>query len=63
MKTDFGLAHIKAEGAPIHPDDCNSDAWSDKMYIKQLEAYDKWHETNTKETCIRNYLFKKENTK
>lgn len=59
MKNGFGLAYIKAEGAPIHPDDCNSDTWPDEVYIKQLEAYDKWHKTNTKENCIRNYLFKK----
>ncbi|MBW1812165.1 MAG: hypothetical protein JRJ39_00455 [Deltaproteobacteria bacterium] len=47
----FGLAHIKGEGAPIHPDDtdCN---WSDhKAYMRQAKAYydhygltDEWKE-------------------
>ena len=50
--TSFGLAHIKGEGMPSHPDDVNMgefsckvnmDGWSDekyeKWYAKQLEAY------------------------
>lgn len=49
---DFGLAHLKGEGMPSHPDDINMGAlsckvnmegWTDekykKWYAKQLKAY------------------------
>ena len=38
----FGLAHIRGEGKPIHPDDINYTCFCDKCqehYYKQLEAY------------------------
>ena len=39
----FGLAHIKKEGAPLHPDeldvgDCSEEEY-EKWYRRQLEAY------------------------
>ena len=46
--SEMGLAHIKQEGKPIHPDDTeydcpNFDAW----YERQLDAYNKAHNINT----------------
>ena len=42
----FGLAHLKTEGAPVHPDDVYCDAagqeWAD-WYARQLKAYNKFH--------------------
>lgn len=37
----FGLAHLKGEGAPIHPDDMGC-VLTDEQYNKQLEAYNKY---------------------
>ena len=34
----FGDAHLKQEGAPLHPDDLDCD-FTDKRYEKQLQAY------------------------
>ena len=44
----FGLAHIKAEGAPLHPDDCRvAENWTaeqyDRWYARQLKAYNDYH--------------------
>jgi hypothetical protein len=36
--SSFGLAHIKKEGAPIHPDDTLAD-FTDEQYDRQLKAY------------------------
>ncbi len=37
-ESGFGLAHIKGEGWPIHPDDLAGDI-TDAMYERQLRAY------------------------
>jgi hypothetical protein len=40
VTTGFGLAHIKGEGAPAHPDDFdNENEMSDEQYLRQLQAY------------------------
>jgi len=43
---NFGLVHLKAEGAPIHPDDvvCGiSSEMTDERFFSQLKAYYKFH--------------------
>lgn len=52
--TGFGLAHIRKEGAPMHPDDIGSPL-SDGQYIEQLKAYAGWRgvEETKKEGCVR----------
>lgn len=36
----IGLAHLKGEGAPMHPDEFdNEDEMSDAQYLRQLQAY------------------------
>lgn len=37
--SDFGLAHYKKEGAPIHPDDCDTD-FTPEWYQRQLKDYE-----------------------
>jgi hypothetical protein len=40
----FGLADIRQEGAPCHPDFFyNSDEMSDAWYLRQLQAYKDHH--------------------
>ena len=41
MLEGIGLAHIKCEGAPIHPDDAGM-SWGSDRYIRQLESYIKF---------------------
>jgi hypothetical protein len=45
VELDFGLARIKEEGAPAHPEDvyihCGCVKCEEK-WQKQLEAYNKW---------------------
>lgn len=50
----FGLAFVRREGAPIHPDDCDADL-SDEQYLRQLKAYAKEHgmELTKKTFCCR----------
>ena len=38
----FGLAHLKAEGAPIHPDDIDANM-TDEYIKKQAKAYFDYH--------------------
>ena len=43
VRDPFGLAHIRTEGAPMHPDDC----WPPLIheeYQSQLKAYNDWLE-------------------
>ena len=37
----FGMAHYKAEGAPVHPDDMRCK--TKRQYQKQLDAYNDWY--------------------
>jgi len=43
---DFGLARIKPEGAPIHPDEIMDTDMTpeqfEKWYDRQLKAYNDW---------------------
>jgi hypothetical protein len=42
----FGLAHLKGEGAPMHPDDFeNESEMSDAQYVRQLQAYKDHYES------------------
>ena len=57
----FGLAHIRAEGCPIHPDDMNMGATSKEGYKKwrkkQLVAYFDWRiERGAPKDCIENEM-------
>lgn len=47
--TGFGLAHIRGEGAPLHPDDLNyvGDGY-DEWYERQLKAYNDYYEIDDK---------------
>jgi len=38
VKASFGLAHIKSDGAPVHPDEIDYDM-PPGMYVKQAVAY------------------------
>ena len=38
-----GFAHLKGEGAPIHPDDVDGDL-TKKQYARQLKAYNDHYE-------------------
>jgi hypothetical protein len=38
MSNGFGMAHIKGEGKPLHPDDIDADM-NDEQYERQLKAY------------------------
>ncbi len=56
-----GLAHLKVEGAPAHPDGYtleNGDELSDEWYLRQLKAYAEWRgmENTKQEMCERPYL-------
>jgi len=55
----FGLARIKQQGAPCHPDDCRIDC-DDDFYLEQLQAYAGWRgvEETKKEWCNRPHLLK-----
>lgn len=55
----FGLADLRAEGAPYHPDFFeNQDDISDEWYLRQLQAYkDYWRlSINDVSGCVRNEL-------
>lgn len=41
----YGLAHVKAEGCAIHPDDTDT-TFTDEQYAKQLAAYNKDNNMN-----------------
>jgi hypothetical protein len=45
----FGLAHIRGEGKPLHPDDINCE-WSEEGYARQLDAYNKCYGVETSGT-------------
>jgi hypothetical protein len=45
--TDFGLVHLKSEGAPIHPDDVDCDL-SPEAYDRQLTAYNNYYASRDK---------------
>lgn len=47
----FGLAHLKKEGAPAHPDDCGAQL-TDEQYIRQSRAYLKAHNLRAEEVCF-----------
>lgn len=38
----FGLARVRPEGSPIHPDEVNREL-TDKQYLAQLQAYKDYH--------------------
>jgi len=38
----FGLAHLKMEGAPIHPDDLEADM-TPAFYARQMAAYNDFY--------------------
>ncbi len=45
----FGMAHVKAEGMPAHPDDLYSTDWDELpegAYERQLKAYNDWRFPN-----------------
>ena len=50
MKGTFGLAHLKKEGAPAHPEDvyihCGC-AKCEARWQKQLKAYNEFHEKDS----------------
>lgn len=60
MTGGFGLAFLRGEGKPIHPDD---DLWddsypmTDEFYIMQLQAYKDAYKESFEETyCSRPHL-------
>jgi hypothetical protein len=54
----FGLATLKAEGAPVHPDEIEADL-TDEQYLRQLQRYKDCHGADSvNESIVRNYLLK-----
>lgn len=49
IESGFGLARIKREGTPAHPDDYSNTNWKKDNYIKQLLAY---YSVAKDETCF-----------
>ena len=43
-KKGKGLARVKAEGCPMHPDDCWPPLPDEETYQRQLKAYEDWLE-------------------
>lgn len=56
----FGLAPLKKEGAPCHPDTFLM-VMTDEMYLKQLQFYADYHgiEEARKTMCSRPHLLEK----
>jgi formate-dependent nitrite reductase cytochrome c552 subunit len=54
----LGLAHVRREGSPMHPDDIsNEEEMSDEQYLRQLQAYkDANSSSEDYKSCIRDYL-------
>lgn len=58
-ESHFGLAHIKREGGPGHPDDVCGDLVSDEVYLRQLQAYkDAFPGSEDYKSCVRDRLLK-----
>ena len=60
MSGDFGLAHLRREGAPMHPDDYHNESdMSDAQYLRQLQAYkDDNPGSDDYKSCVRDHLLK-----
>ena len=52
MESNFGMAHLKAEGAPLHPDDIENfpdditEEQYNMWYSRQLTAYEEYWSNN-----------------
>lgn len=46
----FGLAHLKKEGAPLHPDDMY--CATEEQYAKQLKAYNEYYGITPSCGCV-----------
>jgi hypothetical protein len=54
----FGLARLKAEGAPVHPDDSEADL-TDEQYLRQLQLYKDFHGADSVDgSIVRDRLLK-----
>lgn len=47
---NLGMAHLKAEGAPIHPDDADCDM-TEEFYARQLKAYNDYFGIESKDSA------------
>jgi hypothetical protein len=57
----FGLAFLRGEGMPIHPDELeNQEAMTDAQYLRQLQAYKDAYCMSIKDMrfCARDRLLK-----
>jgi hypothetical protein len=46
LEGEFSFAHLKCEGAPLHPNDMDCDL-SREAYARQLKAYNEFHSIAT----------------